>query len=691
MPFRRHALLLRPAHLSLRKVCATLSFTVLVACTALAPAYAGQWQLTITGSGSGTLAPSRGGPTNWAAPSPEPQSNTISTSFSISVGGSVPPSSTYVFGANANVNFSVAAAWLPNGSLAADPEPAVLRLTEAETPAPQWNAAGNDGTNSIAGSGSVSLTGLTVGTKQYTMPSGFSSHSIVFQGKGNVTVTTPVGGYGSGAAGTGFNYSATAAPITATLTVDQDQQIFPPAATTRFSATVSNASGFTIDSVKISVDGTPTSATVNPSNSNNYYIDWPQTGGNPSEHTITATAQIHDSIGALSLDSTDLPNRQYATSGMGRAADDIIADVHLQSIKFSGNITLNQDAVTPVPTPEFTWTGGGTNSSTANPAAYVQGRKVNLALLLGSSAGAALTGNATMGYLCKLQASPNTTNPATNAADPVLTLYDNTTASPTVPASCSASTTVAATTALNGWVSSYTTSFQVLTFYVEFTKIPTPTWSVLSSYNSSVGNTVYATVAAPTAPMASPWVGVLSYACNWAKRTTSATSATTALTIGEYNAGHYNQGNPTGFTGPFLDGQEDFYPTKFINAGLTGQCNDFADFLCCVSNSIGAVPLQPQRSASVNDYNNGSSFTTKPITASGTPATTPPSPGNPVTWAYHQWTTSNVFDGCLLFGGTVSPNNLALQSYHDSLVATTLHTNPIFDWDPQSAMTLNVK
>ena len=56
-----------------------------------------------------------------------------------------------------------------------------------------------------------------------------------------------------------------------------------------------------------------------------------------------------------------------------------------------------------------------------------------------------------------------------------------------------------------------------------------PTRSALGSYNSYVGNTVYATVATPTAPMDQPWVGVLDDACTWAKGTSDASVTTTPL------------------------------------------------------------------------------------------------------------------------------------------------------------------
>lgn len=378
------------------------------------------------------------------------------------------------------------------------------------------------------------------------------------------------------------------------------------------------------------------------------------------------------------MNSTDLPSRPFATGGMGRAADDIIADVHLQSIKFNSNIALNQDFVAPVPSPEIVLIG----TAASYPAAYIQGKSVNLTLKLSSSAGKDLTGSATMGYLCKLQANPNTTNPATNAADPVLMLYDNTTASPAVPASCTASTTVAATTALNSWVSSYAMNFPVLTFYVEFTKIPTPTWSALSSYNNSVGNTVYATVATPTAPMATPWVSVLNNACSWAKRTSDATSATTALAKAMYNTFTYNGYTTHTVTpNPDVDGVETFRLPRFLSDGQ-GDCRDFADYLASSSNAIGAKNLSVQRSDTVANIDKGQvEFRTKNFIAAPYQQQAIPSSNS---WVFHQWSVAdNVYDACI--GTTPTPLvNLPLStSYFSALVDQTLP----YRWNPQTAFT----
>ncbi len=496
----------------------------------------------------------------------------------------------------------------------------------------------------------------------------------------------------------GFNASVTysAYIISPALTVDQDQQVFAPAPTTLLSATISNAPGLTVDWVEISVDGAvPIAATVTPGNPNNYFVYWTQTSGNPREHTIKATAQLHNATATILLNSTD-------SQGNGRPADDIVADVRLQSLKFNNNIPLMQNTTTPVPTPEFTWTSASNNPATSNPAAYIQGKSVNFTMLLGSSTGAALTASATMGYALKLQATPNTTNPTTHQADPALTLYDNTTGAPFTPTPCGSSTTIAATTVLDSWVAKYPTSFSALNLYVKFTQLPTPVWRQIETYASSsspFGNNIYAVLATPTAPMSSPWVGVLDDACVWAARTTTATSATTALVTNEYNNAHYNGGKPA-FTDPFTDTQETFHLSNFLSNTmpypLYGQCNDLSDFLVCLSNAIGARPLKSQRSVSVAEYNAGSHFYTNPITAppDQVAADAKPFPGG---WAYHQWANdTGIFDACLRFGGVTAPIDMAGPAYgttyNTDLVASYLHfftppALPSADWDPLAAFT----
>ena len=71
---------------------------------------------------------------------------------------------------------------------------------------------------------------------------------------------------------------------------------------------------------------------------------------------------------------------------------------------------------------------------------------------------------------------------------------------------------------------------------MKFTYVtPTPTWCMGGSSVPS-DNILYAVVATPTAPMTTPWVSVLEYACKWATGATNAASATNALAKGLYDS-----------------------------------------------------------------------------------------------------------------------------------------------------------
>jgi hypothetical protein len=412
-------------------------------------------------------------------------------------------------------------------------------------------------------------------------------------------------------------------------------------------------------------------------------IDWPQSGGNPSEHTVTATAQIHDSIGAITLNSLDAPNRPYNTSGMGRPADDIIASLQMKSLDYVNAYTLRtQASASPapspdpavVPEPQFVWDTSGKATSTFGAAAGdIQGQKPSFFLTPYSFTGT----NATVGYKLKVQANPNTLN-AQGQPDALLTLYDNTSGNPaTLPAG---GVGFNGPVALYSKVAKYSLIFSALSLWVEFTKLPSPVWQQVGpSYASSsqpLSSPLYAVLAAPEAPMTQPWVGVLEDACTWAKGTADAVSATTAVTKGLYSNGHYDPANaPTYVTIDTATLVEEFKLQSFL-AGVpptypapSGQCNDFADFLVCLSNSLGAMPLKSQR------QNNP--FATKPVTYA--PSTTSATGRS---FLYHIWTTDgtsatvngHISDGALRFDGVTPISNLtgplSGTSYYNSLVLT---------------------
>jgi len=157
---------------------------------------------------------------------------------------------------------------VPNTALGPDPEPFVLRLTE--TRSSTWSASVNA---APGGTGHATIAGVPALIKQYAMTDSTLELDHAVDIAFSVTATAPNPGPVSVSASGSFSYTGSVSPITAALTVDQDQQVLPSAATTRFSATVSNASGFTIDWIKISVDGgTPTIATI-PAGSSSGSID----------------------------------------------------------------------------------------------------------------------------------------------------------------------------------------------------------------------------------------------------------------------------------------------------------------------------------------------------------------------------------------------------------------------------------
>ena len=493
-----------------------------------------------------------------------------------------------------------------------------------------------------------------------------------------------------------------------------DQHVGQPSSSTTVTAYLSQPTTqgeWYIQSANITIDGVDHPATVGSTTGTGNgvvtalsYVWDSSSAGNPSEHTISASAQVqweYEGPPSGPVDTINSTAPAYTAGGSttafygdGRAADLVFADMRLKSIGFTGNIGITQNATTGVSTPEFTWDPAGGGSTASSPAAYVQGKTVGFTMTFCDSKGAALTGTATTGYTLKLQANPNGINAGTGQPVPSLTLYDNTTVSPVAPATFSGSmATVTATTALGSYVARYTTTLAPINLYVQFTHVtPTPTWGLVSSPAAS-GNTLYTVLATPTAPMATPWVPLLDYACRWATGSTDATSATTALTKAEYDGCTYNNGNYAHTDYPWQDGSETFHLQAMLNDG-TGQCNDFADFLVCLSNAIGARPLKPQRSVTATEYANGSRFYTKAITAAHdeTASDAAPFPGG---WTYHQWANDgNILDGSLRFGGTTTPADLSGPAlgttYNLDLVSSYLHTPSTPDWDPQPPFVLTV-
>ena len=475
----------------------------------------------------------------------------------------------------------------------------------------------------------------------------------------------------------GFHFTAAAAVPNVSLKVDQDLQIFPPAATTRFSATVRGPSSVVLDSMKISVDGNaPVTATLIAGTLTSY-IDWPSSSAaNPSEHTVTATALAHDGATSLTLDSTK-------PEGNGRVADNIIADLRLKSLTFSSAsgsqapLTLrvradsspgNNDGV--VAAPQVLWdvasTGLPYNPTQTNPAGYIMGSKPQFTFAISKPNGADPEVGATVGLTLSASAHPNTGD-----ADIVLKDTQGQPVAVSLPTA-----NLPSDNPLLNKIAAYPVSITDLGIWLKFTKPATPVWVRHRSYAASsganiqqFGTTFYTVLASPTAPMTQPWTEVLDKACVWASGKSDATNATIALCNGFYANSYYNPGNRAWYT---EGSPEIFHLNNFLHktagvspapSGLQGQCNDFSDFLVCLSAAVGAKPVQSQRS-------NGGFYYSHVIYAGTTTSHTP----MPDYFNYHQWTTDGTASAGNIFDSAVRPDNAA------TAIPVNEALNPYLNW-----------
>lgn len=117
---------------------------------------------------------------------------------------------------------------------------------------------------------------------------------------------------------------------------------------------------------------------------------------------------------------------------------------------------------------------------------------------------------------------------------------------------------------------------------------------------------------APVTPMAPAWANVLRISCTWAREETTAAGAAAKLTEKLLRNGRYVPIDGWWYAIPGDGGSppewyiedEAFYLRSFIeghidSVPLKGQCNDFADFLVCLTTSVGGYPMRAQRSYSL--------------------------------------------------------------------------------------------
>ena len=185
-------------------------------------------------------------------------------------------------------------------------------------------------------------------------------------------------------------------------------------------------------------------------------------------------------------------------------------------------------------------------------------------------------------------------------------------------------------------------------------------------------SSIYVVLDQPKPPMANAWTGVLGYSCFWAMGEDTAAGANRALTDALWTNGTYNGGEEA-YTTDETDSGETFHLKSFLNHPNCpwGQCNDFADFLICLSTSVGASDMRAQRSNAMV----GPLYITNYLSPAG-------KPGGSFPWAYHQFAllSSNVWDGCINLYGYGVPKDWARDSTYQSQLVK--HYNPSGTWLP---------
>ncbi len=180
----------------------------------------------------------------------------------------------------------------------------------------------------------------------------------------------------------------------------------------------------------------------------------------------------------------------------------------------------------------------------------------------------------------------------------------------------------------------------------------------------------------PQSPMDRPRDPVLEIACRWANRESAKENAMDKLTDELYNRGTYNGGNPAYTSNETDSGGETFHLKSFLEGAPGrpfpwGQCNDFADFLVCLINSVGAYFTKAQRTNSLS----GPGFFVKPLV----PAGGGPSPSF---WTYHQFALFNIYvwDGCISITGFGVPKGWSRDTDYQSRLVDHYETGGA--WNP---------
>ncbi|MDQ2731734.1 MAG: hypothetical protein M3Y56_08760 [Armatimonadota bacterium] len=382
---------------------------------------------------------------------------------------------------------------------------------------------------------------------------------------------------------------------------------------------------------------------------------------NPTEFDLTAKASVTFTTytpGVYPNPGTTTTTTQVLST-TGLPYEMIVGDIAMKGLKFVGTTGAIYDSQPDVYEPNAThpYHCGrlSVNNAYTYPAAYVKGTTPTVTMDLedvdaaGQShpfvSGGANNPAVRVNWWMTFRKFDTTTEPGYPVSDVQTLTAASSNIAPATPAVLPALSNV-----VDSLVSSQSYSFQV--HYSDgLGGQNNDGWVTAPASGGAISSDsmpVYVTLAAPAAPMSTPYLGVLQDACSWAAGMSTATAATTALTGNLYNTSYYDPSHPWDTTGTppnetFYVGDFRYGSVPYGFAQRTGQCNDIADYLVCLSNAIGARPLKSQ--------NQPGGFTCNPLSKAPTTGVNAAPYFN-----YHQFTNdTTIFDACVKWGGLTYP------------------------------------
>jgi len=215
---------------------------------------------------------------------------------------------------------------------------------------------------------------------------------------------------------------------------------------------------------------------------------------------------------------------------------------------------------------------------------------------------------------------------------------------------------------------------------------------------------VFVVLDAPKSPMDPAWVNVLRISCSWARGESTPDGAANVLTQTLWEKGTYDPSQQW-YTRNETDAGETFYLKSFLSdqSFPRGQCNDFADFLVCLINSVGAYETKAQRTYSftvvywgpLDPDGSGWRFQTNEVDPAPSGGST-----QKFDFAYHQFTVigSSVWNGTVKFATGIALGwerdttyKLALVEWfrewqNHTIVQTIGPNDPGNPWNPTPAL-----